>query len=57
MSSTVYYHRPVVGQGLSSVLLFGVPANLPKDEVGSAGESDDNPVMAAIRKIKVRRRK
>lgn len=51
--SVVEYLRPIVeGGGLSSVLLFGVPANLPKDEVGSAGASSANPVVAAIANIR-----
>lgn len=52
VNSVISYLRPVVETGLTSVLLFGVPANLPKDDVGSAGESEANPVMAAIKKIK-----
>lgn len=37
--------------GLSSVLLFSV-TDLPKDDVGSAAMSEDNPIYNAIRMIK-----
>lgn len=52
VNSVITYLRPIVETGLTSVLLFGVPANLPKDDVGSAGESEANPVMEVIKKIK-----
>jgi len=53
VDSVIPFLRPLVDLGLSSVLLFGVPANVPKDEFGSAGsDSDKNPVMAAVKKIK-----
>lgn len=41
--------RPLVELGLSSVLLFGVPSNMPKDERGSSADSPDTPVMQAVR--------
>lgn len=44
--------RPAVEAGLSSVLLFGVPANLPKDFRGSSADHPDSPVVLAIQKIK-----
>ena len=44
--------RPNVDNGLSSVLLFGVPEKVNKEGDGKAGETDDNPVMEAVRRIK-----
>ncbi|KAL1131560.1 hypothetical protein AAG570_011177 [Ranatra chinensis] len=39
---------PLVEQGLKSILLFGVINNLPKDDIGSNGDSAQNPVVRAI---------
>ncbi|KAK6470994.1 delta-aminolevulinic acid dehydratase-like isoform X1 [Huso huso] len=44
--------RPLVDDGLKCVLIFGVPANLPKDEQGSAADSDDTPAVQALRKLR-----
>lgn len=53
VDSVIEFLKPLVQLGLSSVLLFGVPANVPKDEFGSAGsEADNNPVIPAVKRIK-----
>lgn len=44
--------KPSVEAGLSSVLLFGVPFNLPKDSRGSAADDPQTPVILAIQKLK-----
>jgi len=44
--------KPAVEAGLSSVLLFGVPFNLPKDSRGSAADDPQTPVILAIQKLK-----
>ena len=46
------YLKPIVANGLRSVLLFGVPEKVRKDEYGGTGETEDNPVMEAVRRIK-----
>lgn len=40
--------NPLVELGLSSILLFGVIDNLPKDENGSHADSNSNPVIRAL---------
>ena len=50
----VDYLAPVVADGLQAVLLFGVPEKVTKDEAGSVGETDANPVMEAVRNIRAR---
>lgn len=40
--------RPLVQDGLSSVLLFGVPSNMPKDENGISADTPDTPVILAV---------
>ncbi|XP_023320472.1 delta-aminolevulinic acid dehydratase [Eurytemora carolleeae] len=51
--SVLEYLRPLVKDGLSSVLLFGVPNKVPKDEEGSAGmDKEKNPVFKAVEGIK-----
>jgi len=50
--SVLSFLRPLIDKGLSSVLLFGVPDKVIKDDEGSAGSSEANPVMAAVRGIK-----
>jgi len=53
VDSVIEFLKPLVQLGLSSVLLFGVPANVPKDEFGSAGcDADKNPVIPAVKRIK-----
>ncbi|XP_041099696.1 delta-aminolevulinic acid dehydratase-like, partial [Polyodon spathula] len=44
--------RPLVDDGLKCVLIFGVPASVPKDEQGSAADSDDTPAVQALRKLR-----
>lgn len=44
--------RPLVAEGLKCVLIFGVPTALPKDERGSAADSEDTPAIQAIKKIR-----
>lgn len=44
--------KKAVQDGLSSVLLFGVPFSLPKDDRGSAADHPNTPVILAIEKLK-----
>ncbi|UYV67267.1 ALAD [Cordylochernes scorpioides] len=44
--------EPLVARGLTSVLLFGVPETINKDEIGSAADSPKNPVISAIHLLK-----
>lgn len=44
--------RPLVEQGLSAVLLFGVPLSLPKDERGSCADSPNTPTILSIIKLR-----
>ena len=46
------YLEPVVANGLRSVLLFGVPEKVRKEQDGGTGETEDNPVLEAVRRIK-----
>lgn len=48
----VDFLQPLVKKGLSSILLFGVPSKLPKDEIASHADSSENPVLLAIPKIR-----
>lgn len=43
--------QPLVEDGLKCVLIFGVPANLPKDEQGSSADAENAPVIQAVQKI------
>ncbi|XP_013415817.1 delta-aminolevulinic acid dehydratase-like isoform X2 [Lingula anatina] len=43
---------PLVQKGLKTVLIFGVPNHLPKDAAGSAADSQNSPVIAAIQLIR-----
>ncbi|KAM8934770.1 delta-aminolevulinic acid dehydratase [Pelodytes ibericus] len=43
--------RPLVEDGLKSILIFGVPGKVAKDERGSAADAGDTPAILAIRKI------
>ncbi|KAB7501024.1 Delta-aminolevulinic acid dehydratase [Armadillidium nasatum] len=52
VNSVVEALLPLVDLGLSSVLLFGVPTKMKKDDRGSAADAEDNPVMLALPKIK-----
>lgn len=42
----------LVEKGLSSVLLFGVVTNLPKDDIGCNADSADNPVIDILPKLR-----
>ncbi|XP_063614144.1 delta-aminolevulinic acid dehydratase-like isoform X1 [Penaeus indicus] len=44
--------KPLVELGLSSVLLFGVPSNMPKDERGSSADSPNTPVILAVKLLR-----
>jgi len=44
--------QPIVDKGLSSVLLFGVMDNTPKDDLGTTADSKENPVVRAIPKLR-----
>ncbi|XP_059480137.1 delta-aminolevulinic acid dehydratase [Neocloeon triangulifer] len=44
--------QPVVDDGLKSVLLFGVPQNLPKDGQGTNADSSVTPVIRVIPKLR-----
>eukprot|EP00062_Callorhinchus_milii_P014823 gi/632964411/ref/XP_007898386.1/ PREDICTED: delta-aminolevulinic acid dehydratase isoform X1 [Callorhinchus milii] len=44
--------RPLVDDGLTCVLIFGVPAKLIKDERGSAADSEDTPTILAIKTLR-----
>ncbi|NXI48999.1 HEM2 dehydratase, partial [Chloroceryle aenea] len=44
--------RPLVGDGLKCVLIFGVPSKVHKDERGSAADAEDTPAIQAIKKIR-----
>ena len=52
--SVVEYLVPLVANGLSSVLLFGVVSDSRKNDEGSFGEHCDNPVMTAVANIRAR---
>ncbi|KAG7170595.1 Delta-aminolevulinic acid dehydratase-like [Homarus americanus] len=41
--------KPHVKNGLSSVLLFGVPSDMPKDDRGSSADSPNTPVILAVK--------
>ncbi|XP_065916888.1 delta-aminolevulinic acid dehydratase-like [Dysidea avara] len=42
---------PLVNKGLKSVLIFGVPSNIEKDDCGSAADVADNPAVLAVKKL------
>lgn len=44
--------RPLVKNGLSSVLLFGVPMNMPKDERGSSADTANTPTILAVKLLR-----
>lgn len=44
--------RPLVEEGLRCVLVFGVPSRVPKDERGSAADSEDSPTIEAVRLLR-----
>ncbi|XP_076454899.1 delta-aminolevulinic acid dehydratase-like [Babylonia areolata] len=43
---------PLVDKGLKSVLIFGVPGKIEKDESGSAADDEKGPVIQVVRKIR-----
>ncbi|XP_019744333.1 delta-aminolevulinic acid dehydratase-like isoform X1 [Hippocampus comes] len=44
--------QPLVENGLKCVLIFGVPANIAKDDRGSGADTDDTPAVMAVKKIR-----
>lgn len=44
--------KPLILNGLSSVLLFGVPSNMPKDERGSSADAANTPVIVAVKLLR-----
>ncbi|XP_028664584.1 delta-aminolevulinic acid dehydratase [Erpetoichthys calabaricus] len=44
--------QPLVDKGLKCVLLFGVPSQMTKDDHGSAANSENTPVIQAIKKLR-----
>lgn len=46
------YVRPLVAKGLRAVILFGVVSQEAKDEVGTAADDPDGPVIQAIRLLR-----
>ncbi|ELT91513.1 hypothetical protein CAPTEDRAFT_18667 [Capitella teleta] len=44
--------KPIVANGLESVLLFGVPQKLPKDGRGTQADTPETPVIRAIKLLK-----
>ncbi|XP_048510618.1 delta-aminolevulinic acid dehydratase isoform X2 [Athalia rosae] len=45
--------EPLIAKGLQSVLLFGVPNHLAKDKVGTNADSSRNPVIQALKLLRV----
>ncbi|KJE98179.1 delta-aminolevulinic acid dehydratase, variant 3 [Capsaspora owczarzaki ATCC 30864] len=43
---------PLVAKGLRTVLLFGVPVQVPKDATGSLADADDSCVARAVRHLR-----
>jgi porphobilinogen synthase len=43
--------KPLVDKGLKAVLLFGVPAQIQKDDEGSHADSDSTPVILAVKTL------
>lgn len=44
--------RPIVEAGLRSILLFGVPFSMLKDNEGTAADHPETPVILAVEKIR-----
>ncbi|XP_070581877.1 delta-aminolevulinic acid dehydratase-like [Ptychodera flava] len=44
--------KPLVDKGLKTVLLFGVPSKLPKDDKGTHADTSNTPVIQAIEKLR-----
>ncbi|KFH63174.1 porphobilinogen synthase [Podila verticillata NRRL 6337] len=45
----VDFLTPLVANGLKSVIIFGVPANIEKDAVGSAADDPNTPAIRALK--------
>ncbi|KAF9139199.1 hypothetical protein BG015_002130 [Linnemannia schmuckeri] len=45
----VKFLTPMVANGLKSVIIFGVPANIEKDAVGSAADDPNTPAIRALK--------
>nr|KAG5710502.1 hypothetical protein BaRGS_013148 [Batillaria attramentaria] len=43
---------PLVDKGLKSVLIFGVPGKVEKDNRGSAADDESGPVIQAVKKLR-----
>lgn len=43
---------PLVKNGMKSILVFGVPTQMAKDDKGSGADSPDTPVILAVKKIR-----
>lgn len=41
--------KPLIAKGLTSVLIFGVPSQLPKDDVGSSASTPETPAIKAVK--------
>jgi len=44
--------KPLVEKGLKTVLIFGIPANIPKDNNGTGADLPNTPTMMAIRMLR-----
>lgn len=40
--------KPLVENGLKSILIFGVTSKSPKDEIGTSADCADNPVIKVL---------
>ncbi|KAI9217418.1 MGC84775 protein-like protein, partial [Blastocladiella britannica] len=49
VSAVVEALRPLVAKGLATVILFGVPTRIPKDNAGSAALDPNTPVVQALK--------
>lgn len=52
INTIIPFLAKLVELGLSSVLLFGVVSNLPKDAIGRNADSADNPVIQILPKLR-----
>ncbi|GAB6031521.1 hypothetical protein CHUAL_009290 [Chamberlinius hualienensis] len=43
---------PLVANDLKSVMIFGVPEKLPKDEIGSGADKPETPVIQAVKRLR-----
>ncbi|XP_014771840.1 delta-aminolevulinic acid dehydratase [Octopus bimaculoides] len=44
--------QPLIDKGLQAVLIFGVPSNLPKDNIGKSATSPNTPVIIALEHLR-----